>query len=71
LAICENLQGNREISSILNPKRRPKVYLTEEQKKTLKQAYSESSFGVRMLRHRIIKRYKQKKRKLWKRKEFM
>lgn len=45
---------------ILNPKRRPKVYLTEDQKKIIKQAYSESYFGARMLRYHIIKRYKQK-----------
>ena len=45
---------------ILNPKRRPKVPLTEDQKKIIKQAYSESYFGARMLRHHIIKKYKQK-----------
>jgi len=45
---------------ILNPKRRPKVYLTEDQKKIIKQAYSESYFGARMLRYHIIKKYKQK-----------
>jgi transposase len=45
---------------ILNPKRRPKVYLTEDQKNIIKQAYSESYFGARMLRDHIIKRYKQK-----------
>jgi putative transposase len=45
---------------ILNPKRRPKVYLTEDQKKIIKQAYSESYFGARMLRYHIIKRFKQK-----------
>ena len=44
---------------ILNPKRRPKVHLTEEQKRIIKQAYSESYFGARMLRHHIIKRHKQ------------
>ncbi|MCZ7383022.1 MAG: hypothetical protein O8C64_15805 [Candidatus Methanoperedens sp.] len=44
---------------ILNPNRRPKVYLTEEQKKIIKQVYSESYFGARMLRHHIIKRHKQ------------
>jgi putative transposase len=44
---------------ILNPKRRPKVYLTEDQKKIIKQAYSESYFGAKMLRHHIIKRHKQ------------
>ena len=45
---------------ILNPKRRPKVPLTEDQKKIIKQAYSESYFGARMLRYHIIKKYKQK-----------
>jgi len=44
---------------VLNPRRRPKEYLTEEQKKIIKQAYSESYFGARMLRHHIIKRHKQ------------
>jgi len=40
-------------------KGRPKVHLTEEQKRIIKQAYSESYFGCRMLRHHIIKRHKQ------------
>ncbi|MCZ7400687.1 MAG: IS481 family transposase, partial [Candidatus Methanoperedens sp.] len=38
----------------------PKVPLTEDQKKIIKQAYSESYFGARMLRYHIIKKYKQK-----------
>ncbi len=45
---------------VLNPKRRPKIQLTEEQKEIIKQAYSESYFGAKMLRHHIIKRHKQK-----------
>ncbi len=44
---------------VLNPKRRPKTYLSEEQKKIIKQAYSESYLGARLLRHHITKRYKQ------------
>ena len=44
---------------ILNPRRRPKVYLTEDQKQIIKQAYSESYFGAKMLRHHIKKRHKQ------------
>ncbi len=44
---------------VLNPKRRPKTYLSEEQKKIIKKAYSESYFGARLLRHHIKKRYNQ------------
>jgi hypothetical protein len=33
------------------------VYLTEEQKKIIKQAYIELYFGAKMLWHRIIKRH--------------
>ena len=44
---------------VLNPNRRPKLYLTEEQKQIIKQAYSESYFGAKMLRHHIKKRHKQ------------
>jgi hypothetical protein len=36
---------------ILNPKRRTKVYQTEDRKKIIKQAYSGSYFGTRMLRY--------------------
>ena len=43
---------------ILNPKRRPMVCLTEEEKNIIKQAYSESYFGARLLRHHIKKRHK-------------
>jgi len=43
----------------LNPKRRSKTYLSEAQKKIIKQAYSESYFGARLLRHHIKKRYTQ------------
>ena len=44
---------------VLNPKRRPKTYLSEEQKNLIKQAYIESYFGARLLRYHIKKRYKQ------------
>ncbi len=44
---------------VLNQKRRPKTYLSEEQRKIIKQAYSESYFGARLLRYHIKKRYKQ------------
>jgi putative transposase len=44
---------------VLNPNRRPKLHLTEEQKQIIKQAYSESYFGAKMLRHHIKKRHKQ------------
>jgi putative transposase len=44
---------------VLNPNRRPKMHLTEEQKRIIKQAaYSESYFGAGLLRHHIKKRYK-------------
>src|SRR5574337_1239553 len=41
---------------VLNPNRRPKVHLTDEHKEIIKQAYNESYFGAKMLRHHIIKR---------------
>jgi len=44
---------------VLNPNRRPKLHLTEEQKQIIKQAYSELYFGAKMLRHHIKKRHKQ------------
>jgi putative transposase len=44
---------------VLNPKRRPKISLTEDQKRIIKQAYSESYLGAKLLRHHIKRKYKQ------------
>ncbi len=43
----------------MNPKRRPKTHLSEEQKRIIKQAYNESFLGARLLKHHIKKIYKQ------------
>ena len=44
---------------VLNMKRRPKTYLSDEQKELIKQAYSESFLGAKLLRHDIKSRYNQ------------
>jgi putative transposase len=44
---------------VLNMKRRPKTYLSDEQKELIKQAYSESFLGAKLLRHHIKARYNQ------------
>lgn len=44
---------------VLNPKRRPKTHLTDDQKKVIKQAYSESYLGAKLLRYHIIRKYDQ------------
>ncbi|MBU7017467.1 MAG: hypothetical protein HXS44_08160 [Theionarchaea archaeon] len=41
----------------LNPKRRPKTFLSHEEKKIIEKAYKESSLGARLLRHHIMKYY--------------
>jgi len=43
----------------LNPKRRPKTHLTDDQKKVIKQAYSESYLGAKLLRYHIKRKYNQ------------
>ena len=44
---------------VLNMKRRPKTYLSDEQKELIKQAYSELFIGAKLLRHHIKARYNQ------------
>ncbi len=44
---------------VLNMKRRPKTHLTDEQKKIIKQAYSESFLGAKLLRYHIKTKYNQ------------
>ena len=44
---------------LLNPKRRPKIHLTDEQKTIIKEAYSESFLGAKLLRHHIKRKYNQ------------
>jgi putative transposase len=44
---------------VLNMKRRPKTYLSDEQKELIKQAYSELFLGAKLLRHHIRARYSQ------------
>jgi len=41
----------------LNPNRRPRRYLTNEEKKIIEKAYKESLLGARLLRHHIKKYY--------------
>jgi len=41
----------------LNPNRRPKTYLTEEEKNIIERAYNESYLGARMLRYHIARHY--------------
>jgi len=45
---------------VLNPKRRPKTHLTDDQKKIIKEAYSESFLGAKLLRHHIKRKYNEK-----------
>ncbi len=42
---------------VLNPKRRPKRYLTDEEKDIIEKARKESRFGARMLEYHIKKHY--------------
>src|SRR3990172_564360 len=44
---------------VLNPKRRPKIHLNNEQKEIIKQAYEEVFLGAKLLRHHIKRKYKQ------------
>jgi hypothetical protein len=47
---------------VLNMKRRPKTYFSDDQKELIKQAYSESFLGVKLLRHHIKAIYNQNNR---------
>ena len=43
---------------VLNPKRRPKRYLTDEEKDIIEEAHKIARLGARMLEHHIRKHYK-------------
>ena len=43
---------------VLDMKRRPRTYLTEEQKEIIEKAYGECYLGARLLRHHIRKHYR-------------
>ncbi len=42
----------------LDPSRRPRTYITDEEKQIIEDAYNESYFGARLLRHHIKKHYR-------------